>query len=70
MIAVNLQTAILTPPFGVALFGLRGVAPASVTTGQIYRGVVPLVAIQLPGLAIPRLVLAIVTIVPNLLPAG
>jgi len=60
MIAINLQTSFLTPPFGFALFYLRGVAPKSVTTGQIYRGVIPFIAIQLlmllmlsywPGLA-------------------
>lgn len=47
MIAINLQTSFLTPPFGFALFYLRGVAPASVSTMQIYRGVIPFVLIQL-----------------------
>ncbi len=47
MIAINLQTSFLTPPFGFALFYLRGVAPAEVTTGQIYRGVAPYIVIQL-----------------------
>jgi tripartite ATP-independent transporter DctM subunit len=47
VIAVNLQTSFLTPPFGFALFYLRGVAPASVTTMDIYRGVVPFVGLQL-----------------------
>ncbi len=47
MIALNLQTSFLTPPFGFALFYLRGVAPPSVTTMQIYRGVVPFIVIQL-----------------------
>ena len=47
MIAVNLQTSFLTPPFGFALFYLRGVAPPEVTTGAIYRGVAPFIAIQL-----------------------
>ena len=47
MIALNLQTSFLTPPFGFALFYLRGVAPAEVTTGQIYKGVAPFIAIQL-----------------------
>lgn len=47
LIAVNLQTSFLTPPFGFALFYLRGVAPASVTTIDIYRGVVPFVGLQL-----------------------
>ncbi|TGD72763.1 TRAP transporter large permease subunit [Mangrovimicrobium sediminis] len=47
MIAVNLQTSFLTPPFGFALFYLRGVAPESVPTGAIYRGVLPYIIIQL-----------------------
>jgi len=60
MIAINLQTSFLTPPFGFALFYLRGVAPPSVTTTQIYRGAIPFVAIQLFALlliaAFPELV--------------
>ncbi|NRA99024.1 MAG: TRAP transporter large permease subunit [Rhodobacteraceae bacterium] len=67
MIAVNLQTSFLTPPFGFALFYLRGVAPASVTTGQIYRGVIPFVIIQVIGLGLLWLFPSIVTIVPALL---
>lgn len=47
MIAINLQTSFLTPPFGFALFYLRGVAPAEVATADIYRGVIPFIAIQL-----------------------
>ena len=47
MIALNLQTSFLTPPFGFALFYLRGVAPKSVTTGAIYKGVVPFIIMQL-----------------------
>ncbi|UTW10836.1 TRAP transporter large permease [Marinobacterium rhizophilum] len=47
MIAINLQTSFLTPPFGFALFYLRGVAPESVSTMQIYRGVIPFILIQL-----------------------
>ena len=47
MIAVNLQTSFLTPPFGFALFYLRGVAPDTVSTGAIYSGVLPFVLIQL-----------------------
>jgi tripartite ATP-independent transporter DctM subunit len=50
MIALNLQTSFLTPPFGFALFYLRGVAPPSITTGQIYRGVIPFIGIQLLAL--------------------
>lgn len=60
MIAVNLQTSFLTPPFGFSLFYLRSVAPSEVKTGEIYRGVIPFVILQLllllllafqPGLA-------------------
>ena len=46
LIAMNLQTSFLTPPFGFSLFYLKGVAPSSVTTMQIYRGVVPFIIIQ------------------------
>ncbi|KAA2316795.1 TRAP transporter large permease subunit [Pseudooceanicola sediminis] len=67
MIAVNLQTSFLTPPFGFALFYLRGVAPASVTTGHIYRGIIPFVGIQVLGLALLWFVPQIVTIVPALM---
>jgi len=47
MIAINLQTSFLTPPFGFALFYLRGVAPPSVQTADMYRGVIPFIGIQL-----------------------
>jgi tripartite ATP-independent transporter DctM subunit len=47
MIAINLQTSFLTPPFGFALFYLRGVAPDDVATSAIYRGVIPFVALQI-----------------------
>ncbi len=47
MIAINLQTSFLTPPFGFALFYLRGVAPKSITTLDIYKGVMPFIVIQL-----------------------
>ncbi len=67
MIAVNLQTSFLTPPFGFALFYLRGVAPKSVTTGHIYRGVIPFVGIQVLGLLLLWLFPGIVTILPDLL---
>ena len=52
MIAVNLQTSFLTPPFGFSLFYLRGVTPDSVPTTAIYRGVIPFIAIQLLMLGI------------------
>ena len=47
MIALNLQTSFLTPPFGFSLFYLRGVAPDTISTQQIYRGVIPFIVIQL-----------------------
>ena len=68
MIAVNLQTSFLTPPFGFALFYLRGVAPKEVTTAHIYKGVIPFVLIQVFGLAILWYFPAIVTILPALMP--
>ncbi|KNG95301.1 TRAP transporter large permease [Pseudaestuariivita atlantica] len=68
MIAVNLQTSFLTPPFGFALFYLRGVAPKEVTTAHIYRGIVPFVLIQVVGLALLWSFPSIVTIVPSLIP--
>ena len=67
MIAINLQTSFLTPPFGFALFYLRGVAPATVTTGQIYRGVIPFVGIQLLALLLLAAFPGIVTWLPGLL---
>lgn len=67
MIAVNLQTSFLTPPFGFALFYLRGVAPKEITTGHIYRGVIPFVIIQVVGIALLWLFPGIVTLVPSLL---
>ena len=52
MIGMNLQTSFLTPPFGFALFYLRGVTPPEVATTQIYRGAVPFIVIQLVGLGL------------------
>ncbi len=52
LICVNLQTSFLTPPFGWALFFLRGVAPPEVTTGDIYRGVIPFVLMQILALVL------------------
>jgi tripartite ATP-independent transporter DctM subunit len=65
MIAINLQTSFLTPPFGFALFYLRGVAPAEVTTQQIYRGVIPFVAIQLFALLLLAVFPDLVTWLPD-----
>lgn len=52
MIGMNLQTAFLTPPVGFALFYMRGVAPPSITTMHIYRGVIPFVVLQIVGIAV------------------
>ena len=52
LIAMNLQTSFLTPPFGFSLFYLKGVAPEGVETGHIYRGIVPFIIIQLIGLGL------------------
>jgi TRAP-type mannitol/chloroaromatic compound transport system permease large subunit len=52
ILAINLQTSFLTPPFGFSLFYLRGAAPAEVTTGHIYRGVLPFIALQAMGVAV------------------
>jgi tripartite ATP-independent transporter DctM subunit len=65
MIAINLQTSFLTPPFGFALFYLRGVAPPEITTPQIYRGVIPFVAIQLFALLLLAIFPGLVTWLPG-----
>lgn len=61
MIGLNLQTSFLTPPFGFALFYLRGVTPPEVPTTEIYRGVVPFIGLQLVGLVLIVLFPALVT---------
>ena len=65
MIAINLQTSFLTPPFGFALFYLRGVAPKSVATADIYRGVLPFILIQLGMLGLLALVPELATALPE-----
>jgi len=67
MIAVNLQTSFLTPPFGFALFFLRGVAPNSVRTQDIYSGVMPFIALQLSGLVLIAMFPALATWLPDYL---
>jgi len=67
MIAINLQTSFLTPPFGFALFYLRGVAPAALSTGAIYRGVIPFILIQLAVLAILWMWPPLATYLPSVL---
>jgi TRAP-type mannitol/chloroaromatic compound transport system permease large subunit len=58
LIALNLQTSFLTPPFGFSLFYLKGVTPPEMTTRDIYRGVVPFIILQV-------IVLFIVAIYPQ-----
>ncbi|MGB1548213.1 MAG: TRAP transporter large permease subunit, partial [Alphaproteobacteria bacterium] len=67
MMAINLQTSFLTPPFGFALFYLRGVAPESVMTLDIYRGVVPFILIQLLALGILTIFPELATWLPELI---
>ncbi|MEE3099404.1 MAG: TRAP transporter large permease subunit, partial [Pseudomonadota bacterium] len=65
MIGLNIQTSFLTPPFGFALFYLRGVAPAAVKTTDIYKGVVAFISLQLIALAIVGLYPPLVNYLPN-----
>ena len=67
MIAINLQTSFLTPPFGFALFYLRGVAPSAVETKQIYRGVIPFILIQLSMLMLLVIMPELATWLPEML---
>ncbi|MGD2125687.1 MAG: TRAP transporter large permease subunit [Desulfobacteraceae bacterium] len=67
LIAVNFQTSFLTPPFGFALFYLKGVCPPEVTTGHIYRGIIPFVTIQLIGLALIIAFPELVTWLPSII---
>jgi tripartite ATP-independent transporter DctM subunit len=70
MIAINLQTSFLTPPFGFALFYLRGVAPPEISTAQIYRGVIPFVAIQIFALILLAIFPDIITWLPRQIYGG
>ncbi|MCY4050440.1 MAG: TRAP transporter large permease subunit [Gammaproteobacteria bacterium] len=65
MVGLNIQTSFLTPPFGFALFYLRGVAPKEVKTTQIYKGAVAFIALQLLGLAIAGYFPPLVNYMPN-----
>ncbi len=67
MIAINLQTSFLTPPFGFSLFYLRGVAPEAIKTTQIYRGVIPFIFIQLGLLIFLALFPTITNWLPNII---
>ena len=70
MMAINLQTSFLTPPFGFALFYLRGVAPESVRTEQIYKGAIPFVLIQLAMLALLAFFPQLATWLPQVIFGG
>ena len=70
MMAMNLQTSFLTPPFGLALFYLRGVAPAEIKTSDIYRGIVPFVIIQIFALALLWFAPGMATWLPSMLYPG
>jgi tripartite ATP-independent transporter DctM subunit len=65
MIGLNIQTSFLTPPFGFALFYLRGVAPDSVTTMQIYKGAIAFIALQILGLTIAGAFPSLINYLPN-----
>jgi TRAP-type mannitol/chloroaromatic compound transport system permease large subunit len=65
LIAVNLQTSFLTPPFGFSLFYLRSAAPPEVTTGMIYRGVAPFIGLQILAMALIWIFPAIATWLPR-----
>ncbi|MDN5212529.1 TRAP transporter large permease subunit [Fulvivirgaceae bacterium BMA12] len=67
LLAVNLQTSFLTPPFGFSLFYLKGVAPPEVKTGQLYRGIVPFIIIQLLFLGLIIVFPEIVSWLPEVL---
>ena len=67
MLAVNLQTSFLTPPFGFALFYLRGIAPESIATESIYKGVIPFIAIQIGLLILMAIFPDIVTKLPSII---
>ncbi|MDO9023084.1 TRAP transporter large permease subunit, partial [Zwartia sp.] len=67
MVGVNLQTSFLTPPFGFSLFYLRGVAPNSVSTGMIYKGVIPFVGLQVLAIAVLFVFPELVTWLPKVL---
>ncbi|MFV9505186.1 MAG: TRAP transporter large permease [Oscillochloridaceae bacterium umkhey_bin13] len=66
ILGANLQTSFLTPPFGFALFYLRGVSPPGITTGHIYRGVVPFIAIQLSVVLLIIMFPSLVTYLPSI----
>ncbi|MDF1606701.1 TRAP transporter large permease subunit [Hoeflea sp. YIM 152468] len=67
LLAINLQTSFLTPPFGFSLFYLRGAAPPEVTTGQIYAGVMPFIGLQIVGVSLVWLLPQLATWLPGVI---
>jgi len=70
MVCINLQTSFLTPPFGYALFYFKGVAPPEYTMGDVYRGIIPFVTIQLIGLGVLMYFPEIITWLPSIFFGG
>jgi tripartite ATP-independent transporter DctM subunit len=70
MICINLQTSFLTPPFGYSLFYFKGVAPPEYTIGDVYRGIIPFVAIQVFALAVLMIFPEIITYLPSIFFGG
>lgn len=70
LVCINLQTSFLTPPFGYALFYFKGVAPPEYTMGDVYRGIIPFVAIQVVGLALMIIFPQIITWLPSVFFGG
>jgi TRAP-type mannitol/chloroaromatic compound transport system permease large subunit len=67
LLAINLQTSFLTPPFGFSLFYLRGAAPPEITTGQIYAGVIPFIGLQIVGIALVWMLPQLATWLPGVI---
>jgi len=70
MVCINLQTSFLTPPFGYSLFYFKGVAPPEYSMGDVYRGIIPFVMIQVFALALLMLFPAIITYLPGIFFGG
>jgi TRAP-type mannitol/chloroaromatic compound transport system permease large subunit len=66
MVCINLQTSFLTPPFGYSLFYFKGVAPPEYTMGDVYKGILPFVAIQVFGLALLAIFPVLISYLPDL----
>jgi TRAP-type mannitol/chloroaromatic compound transport system permease large subunit len=66
MVCINLQTSFLTPPFGYSLFYFKGVAPPEFSMGDVYKGILPFVAIQVFGLAILAIFPQLISYLPDL----